>query len=297
MFLLALRAKLGRDAQATLGGGGYKRGVVRRSFYWVLAAGVLVVLYGPMVAVGLLSFRESKLGFAAGGWSGKWYVAVWKDETVWSATKNTLVVGVVSALIATVLGTGLAIGRARMRRRGVIAGAVEGVVMLPVVVPDVVMAAALVAAFGFLRAVTGVGMFGPGLPMVVAAHVTLEVAFVGLIVAARLETLPGEVGEAASDLYASWWFELTRVTLPLLFPAILAGALVAFVLSVDDFVLAFFTTGPGSGTLPVYIYGSVKRGISPELHALSTVMTAVTLVAVGVAVWLGKGRRSGSSSA
>ena len=116
--------------------------------------------------------------------------------------------------------------------------------------------------------------------MMVVGHVTFQIAFVTLVVRARLTSLGPVIDEAASDLYASRWFRFRRVTLPLLLPAVAAGAMLAFILSLDDFVISFFTTGPGSDTLPILIYSSLRRGLSPELNALSTLIVVLTLVLV-----------------
>lgn len=256
----------------------------------ILAVGVLALLYAPILAVAVLSVTTTKLGTASHGVSLEWYRRLAEDRDVWQAGRNTLLLAAFSTLIATPLGTALALGTSRRKSR-----VAEGLITLPLVTPDIAMAAALVVGFSVLR--TAIPVLAPGLLTMTIAHVTFQVSFVALTVRSRLETLPADLDEAAADLYASGWFALTRVQLPLLLPGIMAGALLAFTLSLDDFVISFFTAGPDSGTLPILIYGSLKRGLSPDILALSTLVTLATvgLVVGGQALGGGRaGRREGS---
>jgi spermidine/putrescine transport system permease protein len=249
---------------------------MRRLVFVVLAVGVLVLLYAPMVAVGVLSVTSTKLGTASGGVSLEWYRKLAADADVLAAARSTLWLALGSTAIATPLGTMLALGTAGRKSR-----AVEGLIALPLVTPDIAMAAAMVVGFSLARQVLPV--LAPGLLTMVLAHVTFQISFVTLTVRSRLATLPGELSEAAADLYASQWYALRRVYLPLLAPSIVAGGLLAFTLSLDDFVISFFTAGPDSTTLPILIYGSLKRGLSPELLALSTLVTLATVGLVLIA--------------
>jgi spermidine/putrescine transport system permease protein len=147
-----------------------------------------------------------------------------------------------------------------------------------VVTPDIIFAAALVVAFGLLRSVST--LFNPGLLTMIIGHVTFQIAFVAIVVHSRLALLGRTLDEAARDLYAARAQLLRRVTLPLLAPGIVAGAMLAFILSLEDFVISFFTAGPESTTLPIFIYSSVRRGVTPEIHALSTIVFLVTVVLV-----------------
>ena len=155
---------------------------------------------------------------------------------------------------------------------------VDAVVYVPVVTPDIVFAVGMLLAFEAARQVLGGLRLGMG--TMIVAHVTFQISFVALVVGSRLATIGRSVEEAARDLYAGTWRTLRTVTFPLLAPGIVAGAMLAFTLSLDDFVISFFTSGPSSLTLPLYIYGSLRRGITPEIHALSTIVFLVTVALV-----------------
>ena len=192
---------------------------------------------------------------------------------VLQAARNTLLLALASTALATVLGTALALGLQRFPWPRWFRRLLDTLVYLPVVTPDIVFAVGMLLAFETARLLTG-GL-RLGLATMIAAHVTFQISFVALVVASRLATIGRGVEEAARDLYAGTGYTLQRVTLPLLAPGIVAAALLAFTLSIDDFVISFFTSGPSSVTLPLYIYGSLRRGITPEIHALSTLVFLV----------------------
>ncbi|SDE70644.1 spermidine/putrescine transport system permease protein [Thermus arciformis] len=248
---------------------------------WVassVALGALAFLYLPMLAVALFSFNKTRHGLSWGGFTLGWYARLAQDPAILEAARNTFLLAGVSTLLATLLGTLFALGLERHPFAPRVRAFLEDILHLPVVTPDLILAAALVVAFGFLRAVSS--LFEPGfLPMVIG-HVTFQVAFVALVVMSRLRSLPKELDEAARDLYATYPDYLRRVLLPLLTPGIVAGAMLAFTLSLDDFVISFFTAGPTSQTLPLIIYASTRRGITPEIHAVSTLVFSLTLVLV-----------------
>ncbi|WP_277621186.1 ABC transporter permease [Thermus arciformis] len=231
-----------------------------------------------MLAVALFSFNKTRHGLSWGGFTLGWYARLAQDPAILEAARNTFLLAGVSTLLATLLGTLFALGLERHPFAPRVRAFLEDILHLPVVTPDLILAAALVVAFGFLRAVSS--LFEPGfLPMVIG-HVTFQVAFVALVVMSRLRSLPKELDEAARDLYATYPDYLRRVLLPLLTPGIVAGAMLAFTLSLDDFVISFFTAGPTSQTLPLIIYASTRRGITPEIHAVSTLVFSLTLVLV-----------------
>lgn len=249
--------------------------------HWLTSAvalGALAFLYLPMLAVALFSFNRTRHGLGWGGFTWDWYVRLFQNPALLEAAQNTLVLALLSTLVATVLGTLLALGLERHpfgpRGRALL----ETTLYLPVVTPDLILAAALVVAFGFLR--QAFSLFEPGLPAMVVGHATFQVGFVALVVMSRLKSLPRELDEAARDLYATYSLYLRRVLLPLLAPGIVAGAMLAFTLSLDDFVISFFTAGPTSQTLPLAIYASARRGITPEIHAVSTLLFLFTVVLV-----------------
>jgi len=238
-------------------------------------------LYLPLLAVAVFSVNATKYGLVWRGFTLDWYIKLFQNEFILEAAVNTLILAVVSTVVATVLGTVLAIGMDRFPWFGKIHTALDLVLHLPVVIPDIILAAALVVAFGLLRVISSA--FEPGLLNMIIGHITFQVAFVALVVRSRLAGLGHEIEEAARDLFASTSYLLRRITLPLLLPGIVAGAMLAFTLSLDDFVISFFTAGPESVTLPLYIFAAVRRGVTPQIHALSTlVLLATVILVVGV---------------
>ncbi len=244
----------------------------------VLAFVGFLLLYLPMFLVAMQSVNASRHGQTWKGFTLDWYARLFENSMVQTTTINTLVLAVVSTLIATTLGTLLAIGLHRTPWGKKMRYFFDMSINVPVVTPDILMAIALAVVFALFRSWTTI--FDPGMLTMIIAHVTLEISFVVLVVQSRLASIGKEQIEAARDLYASTagaWF---RVILPQLSTAIISGALLAFTLSLDDFILSFFTSGPESQTLPLYIYGSLKRGISPQIHALSTIVFGLTLFAM-----------------
>jgi spermidine/putrescine transport system permease protein len=185
---------------------------------------------------------------------------------------------VTSTLVATVLGTVLAIGMDRFPWTRRINNILDIILHIPVVITDIILAAALVVAFGLLRVLSA--MFEPGLLNMIIGHITFQIAFVALVVRSRLVAIGSEIEEAARDLFAGNWYLMRRIMLPLLMPGIVAGGMLAFTLSLDDFVISFFTAGPESQTLPLYIFAAVRRGVTPQIHALSTLIMIITVVLV-----------------
>lgn len=241
-----------------------------------VSVALLGFLYLPIVVVIVYSFNATRHGVAWSGFTLEWYRALLGNDLVLAAVRNTLWLAGASTLISTVLGTLLGCGLDRFRPAG--RRWCGRLLQLPMVMPDIVMAVALVILFSLVRRWTG--WFQLGMGTMVLAHVTLQIPFVAIVVRSRLAGFDSSLAEAAQDLGASrfqafWW-----VTFPLILPGILVGALLAFTLSLDDFVLSFFTTGPGASTLPIFIYSSVKRGITPEVNALSAIVIAVSIVAI-----------------
>ncbi len=243
-----------------------------------LAMCTMGFLYLPLVAVAVFSVNATKYGLVWRGFTLKWYIKLFSNELILTAAWNTLVLAVVSTVIATVLGTILAIGMDRFPWSGRTNTTLDLLLHLPVVIPDIILAASLVIAFGLLRAVSTI--FEPGLINMIIGHITFQVAFVALVVRSRLVSLGRDVEEAARDLFADTGYLLRHVTLPLLLPGIVAGGMLAFTLSLDDFVISFFTAGPESVTLPLYIFAAVRRGVTPQIHALSTLVLLITIVLI-----------------
>ena len=235
-------------------------------------------LYIPLVGVAVFSVNSARRGLVWKGFTLDWYVKLFSNEWILEASWNTLVLAVVSTLVATVLGTVLAIGMDRFPWTRRTSNVLDIILHIPVVIPDIILAAALVVAFGILRALSS--MFEPGLLNMIIGHITFQIAFVALVVRSRLIAIGHEIEEAARDLFASNWYLLRRIMLPLLMPGIVAGGMLAFTLSLDDFVISFFTAGPESQTLPLYIFAAVRRGVTPQIHALSTLIMIITVVLV-----------------
>lgn len=254
---------------------------MRKHLLSIIALGTLAFLYLPMLAVAVYSVNQAKYGLVWQGFTWNWYRMLFQNEAILEAARNTLFLAVTSTLIATVLGTMLAIALERYPWGKRAQGFFSTVLYLPVVTPDIILAASLVVGFSLIRLVFS--NFELGMPAMVIGHVTFQVAFVTLVVQGRMKVFSRDLEEAARDLYASNLDVLKRVLLPLLAPGIVAGAMLAFTLSLDDFVISFFTSGPTSTTLPLFIYASVRRGVTPEIHALSTLIFLATVILVLVA--------------
>lgn len=236
-----------------------------------LAAG-FAFLYLPILILVVYSFNASRLVTVWGGFSTEWYAALFRNEALLDAAWVTFRVALISASLATVLGTLAAIALVRYGRfRG--RTLFTGMVYAPIVMPEVITGLSLLLLF------VAIG-FDRGFWTVTLAHTTLTLCFVTVIVQSRLVTLDRSLEEAAMDLGASPLRTFFSVTLPLIAPAIAAGFLLAFTLSLDDLVIASFTSGPGATTLPMRIYSQVRLGVTPEINAASTIL--IGIVAVGV---------------
>ena len=236
-------------------------------------------LYAPIAVVVVYSFNAARFGAGWTGFTTSWYGALLQNSQAMGAAWNTILLAGASTLISTVLGTLLGFGLSRFEFPG--KRAFARLLCVPVFIPDIILAVALLLFFALLN--RWIGLFQPGLTTMVLAHVTFQIPFVAIVVRARLVGLDPALEEAARDLGASEWQSFRHVTLPLMLPGVLAGGMLAFTLSLDDFVVSFFTSGPGSTTLPILIYSSVKRGLTPDINALSTlIILASVLGTIGV---------------
>lgn len=251
-----------------------ERSPATRRFLGVVLALVFAFLYIPIGVLVALSFNEGGLPTVWSGFSLKWYGSLATNGQILSAALNTLIVALVSTVIATALGTLLAIGVEIRRRKG---KALEALIFAPMIIPDIVLAIALLSFFSMLNVTMG-------LHTIVLAHVVFNIAFVCAVVRARLKSFDWSVVEASTDLGASALTTFRRITLPMIAPAVIAGALLAFTLSVDEFIIAFFTAGAGraSTTLPMQIYAMIRFGVTPELNALATLVIAVSVTALAL---------------
>lgn len=247
-------------------------------FVTAMALFAIAFLYVPLLAVGVFSVNATRYGLIWKGFTLDWYAKLLQNEIILEAALNTLILAVVSTAVATVLGTFLAIGLDRFPWGRKTNTFLDIVLHIPVVIPDIILAISLVVAFGLLRLISSI--FEPGLLNMIIGHVTFQIAFVALVVRSRLVSLGQDIEEAARDLFASTPYLMRRVTIPLLLPGIMAGGMMAFTLSLDDFVISFFTAGPDSVTLPLFIYAALRRSVSPEIHALSTMMVLITVILI-----------------
>ena len=235
-------------------------------------------LYIPILTLVVMSFNGSDSPYDLDGFSLQWYGDLLDDSELLTALRNTLVVALGATAIATVLGTLLAIGLSRYVR----STALDAYAMAPAILPDLVLAIGMLALFSAIG-------FSLGLSTVLLAHAAFGTAFVVAVVRARLVQLDPSVEEASQDLGAGFVTTLLRVTLPAIAPAVLAGALLTFTLSLDEFVIAFFTNGPTTPTLPIAIYSRVRFGVTPEINALATVLLTASVVVVVFAAWVLRG--------
>lgn len=246
-----------------------------RRFSWFNATSLTLgfaFLYLPMILLVVYSFNESRLVTVWAGFSTKWYGELLQNEEFLDAAWVTLKVAFFSSTIATVLGTMAAYV---MIRAGRFPGRTlfSGMIYAPLVMPEVITGLSLLLLF------IGIGL-DRGVLTVVLAHTTFSMCYVSVVVSSRLSTFDQALEEAALDLGASPFESFTLITLPIIAPAVISGWLLAFTLSLDDLVIASFTTGPSATTLPIKIFSAVRLGVSPEINALSTIMIAIVTVGV-----------------
>lgn len=234
----------------------------------IIALLVLVFQYLPILVLIVFSFDDSRLAVSWTGFTLKWYQSLAQESSLISAFKNSLIVAGISVSLAAVMGTMAAIGLSRLRFPG--EDFYRALVMLPIIIPEIAMAVAALTLF------LAMGMT-LSLSTIIVSHIVFCIAYVTLTVMGRLEGMDPKLEEAAQDLGAPPLVAFFKVTLPLLMPGIIAGCLLAFVLSLDDFIITQFTAGVGDTTLPLWIYGSVKFGVKPTINALSTLMIIVTV--------------------
>ncbi len=257
----------------------------RRSGFltFMLTAG-MAFIYVPLILLVVYSFNYSKLVPVWGGWSVRWYVALFKSEAVWDAVTLSLQIGVVNATVATLLGTfaGLAMVRfGRFRGRTLFGG----MLVAPLVMPEVITGLSLLVLFIALNKLTG-WPGERGFTTITIAHITFSLAYVAVIIQSRLTGMGETLEEAALDLGAKPFRVLRDITLPRLAPGMLAGWLLAFTLSLDDLVIASFVTGPGSNTLPILIFSRIRLGLRPDINALATIIILVVATGVSIAAMI-----------
>ncbi len=269
--------------------------------FWLRAHTSIVYafLYLPIVVVVLFSFNANKLATIWTGFSLQWYGIALGDEVVQSALANSFSVALPNAIFATAFGTMAALGLQRVGRRTRLG--FDALTYISIIVPEIVIALSTLvlfaSSFSFINGATGLKL-QLGIPTIIAAHMLFNISIVLLLVRARLSGMDRTMVEASFDLYATPWRTFRQITFPQLLPAIVAGFLLAFTFSFDDYVITSFVSGPGSSTLPIFIFGQVKRGVTPETNAVATMMLALTLamLAIGQLALARNARRSGGST-
>lgn len=283
----------------------------RSPFVKIMTVLVYTFLYVPIFVLMVYSFNSSKTNINFEGFITQvgptkivksnveqspcgvfhWYCELAKNRDVAHATKNTLTIATISTLTSTLIGTMAALALSRYKFK--LKNFSELALYIPIVIPEIVMGIGILILFSqmftfindFLN-IQGDARLGMGMFTIIVSHIAFSVPFVTLVVRARLQGMDQSYEEAAMDLGANELTTFWRVTLPMLIPGVLSGALMAFTLSLDDFVITFFTNGPGSTTLPIYVYGLLRRIITPEVNALSTIWIVIVFAAVGTMQFL-----------
>jgi spermidine/putrescine transport system permease protein len=251
--------------------------MIRERNPWLSAYALLVYafLFAPIVVLIIYSFNKARRGLVWQGFTLDWYPRLLANDELLDALIVTLKVAAVAVAASTILGAFLGLGLARLRFRG--RGATETLLLVPMVTPEIVMGLSLLLFFLQLFGAHG------SVAQLWVAHITFCISYVAVVVRARAANMNPQLEEAARDLGATAWGAFRFVTLPLIAPAVIAGALLAFSLSFDDYVVTTFNAGVGSSTLPLYIYGRIKFGVTPEINAISTIVVALTAIAILIA--------------
>lgn len=264
---------------------------IGKKWLWVQAALAFAFLYLPILILIIYSFNASRFNAVWRGFTLDWYrslfsnagatIATSSSAGIWTALNNSLLIAAISTVLATIFGTMLALALERFHFPG--RKAVEALLFLPIIMPEITIGISLLVfftlVFRIVENLTGIRL-NLGLPTVIIGHVVFNISFVTITVRARLAELDPQLEQAAFDLGANEWRAFWRITLPLIWPAIFSAALLAFTLSLDDFVVTFFTTGVGSMTLPLFVYGMIKFAVTPAINAISTLMLLASLLLV-----------------
>ena len=244
---------------------------------------ITVLMYLPIILVVIYSFNESKISSIWGGFSLKWYESLFKDEDMFEALVNSLILALSSSLFAAVIGTTAAVGFTKIQPKS--KSFVEYLSMLPIMIPEIILGMVFMVFFELL-----------GLPFgmltLILAHTTFCIPYIYMLVKARLVGMDKSLAEAARDLGAGESQVFWQITLPLLMPAILSGMLLSFAMSFDDVIISLFVTGVNVNTLPIKIYTHMKTGVTPQINALCTLMLAATILLVTVSSLLGKNKKA-----
>ncbi len=243
---------------------------------------ILALMYVPIVLVIIYSFNESKISSVWDGFSLKWYVDLFKDESMFEALLNSIVLGLSSSLAAAVIGTLGAVGSSKVELKG--KGVVEYISTLPIMIPEIILGMVFMAFFSLI----GLPF---GMTTLIIAHTAFCIPYVFMMVKARLVGMDKSLEEAAQDLGASKVRTFFDIILPLIIPAIASGMLLSFAMSFDDVIISVFVTGVNSNTLPLKIYSQLKTGVTPKINALCTLMFFVTILLCSLSALLGREKK------
>ncbi|BBI17150.1 Spermidine/putrescine transport system permease protein PotC [Neochlamydia sp. AcF65] len=240
-------------------------------FPFIITIIVLIFLYLPIIVLFINSFNDSRFGGEWAGFTWKWYERLLRERALWQSFRNSLIVALSATFASSILGTTAALALYRYKTR--FQKAHYGLVYVPLVIPDILTGMSLLLLFMALN--IKLGLF-----TVFITHTTFCLSYVTMVILARLQNFDFSIIEAAQDLGASSWTVLRKVLIPLLAPGIAAGAMLAFTLSIDDFVITFFVVGQGTTTLPIYIYSMIKYGSTPVINALSVILLIFTFIII-----------------
>lgn len=241
-----------------------------RNAYIVL---LLIFLYIPIMMVVIFSFNTSELNIVFEGFTLQWYGTFFQNRTLMEALENTLIIAIVSTIISVIIGTIGAVGLGRYEFKG--KKMIDMLLYVPIVIPEIVLGVALLSMFTLLNLSMGLGT-------IILGHITFCIPFVVISVRARMAGFDKNLEEAAMDLGANHFMTFMKVTLPLIMPGVVSGAILSISLSLDDIVISFFCGGPGSTTLPLKILDMVKHGVSPDVNALSTIITLIIVIGISI---------------
>ena len=255
----------------------------RRLWLRLTFLAALVFLYAPIITLIVFSFNDSRRNIVWRGFTFKYYEKALGNESLIEAFTNSLTIALLSTVASVILGAMVAVLFWRFRFPG--KAPLEGAMALPIVIPEICMGVAMLAFFA--RVGWPSDLIWPfNLGSIISAHISFSFPFVAMVVRARLANFNRELEEAAKDLGASEWETFRDVLIPFMRPGLVAGGLLAFTLSLDDFVITFFTSGPDTVTFPVKVYSMVRFSVTPEVNAASTVLIVITLVLTALAMWL-----------
>ncbi|EEX16831.1 binding-protein-dependent transport systems inner membrane component [Citreicella sp. SE45] len=248
-------------------------------FNWITLC-FFLFLYLPLIILVVFSFNATRSATVWDGFSLQWYAKAFSNDDIQNAAKNSLIIAAVSTLFSTVFATmaAIALGRNREIKHKTAFG---GLLLLPLMIPEIVTAVATLTFFTAINLSWGIGN-------IIIAHTVFCIPFAYLPIQARLRGLDASLETAARDLYSDRRTTLQLITLPLLAPGIFSGAMLAFIISLDDFIITMMVAEAGSTTLPIYIYGLVRTGVTPEVNAVSTVLLGISVIAVLVSQWFAK---------